>query len=129
MVVNQPYEVYTLAIGFFLNNRIWELMIMTGIAYIPIITMIIGSVVDAYTGGDDEGDRGSVALRHIEVGIIRIFCIMIFVLIPNGEPFSTNSVVYEENTCARDSFIGSLANGDNTNMFTAFSNLINDDMV
>jgi len=127
MVVNQPYEVYTLAIGFFLNNRIWDLMVMTGVAYIPVITMIVSSVVDAYTGGDDEGDRGSVALRHIEMGIFRIFCVMIFVLIPNGEPFSTNSVAYEENSCARDSFVGSLANSDKTNFYTAFGNLINEE--
>ena len=123
MVVNQPYEVYTLAIAFFLNNRIWDLMVMTGIAYIPVITMIVSSVVDAYTGGDDEGDRGSVALRHIEMGIVRIFCVMIFVLIPNGDPFSTNSVAYEENSCARDSFVGSLANSDKTTLYSTTGNL------
>ena len=127
MVVNQPYEVYTLAVGFFLNNRIWELMVMTGIAYIPILTMIVSSVIDAYTGGDDEGDRGSVALRHIEIGVVRIFCVMIFVMIPNGEPFSTQSVAYEENSCARDSFVGSLANSDKTSFYTSFGNIIKEE--
>lgn len=127
MVVNQPYEVYTLAIAFFLNNRIWDLMVMSGIAYIPVITMIVSSIVEAYTGGDDEGDRGSVALRHIEIGIVRIFCVMIFVLIPNGEPFTTSSVAYQENSCARDSFVGSLANSERTTFFTTFGNILNEE--
>ena len=105
MIVNQPYEVYTLALGFFLNNRIWELLIMTGVAYIPIIIMIINSVAGAYQGGDDEGDRGSVALRHIEMGILRIFVIMVFALIPNGTPFKTNNVTYEINSCVEDFII------------------------
>jgi hypothetical protein len=126
MVVNQPYEVYTLAIGFFLNNRIWDLMVMTGIAYIPVITMIVNSIVDAYSGGDDEGDRGSVALRHIEMGIMRIFFVMIFVLIPNGTPFSTQSVAYQQNTCAKDSFLGGISVGEETTFFTAVGNIFSD---
>ncbi len=125
MVVNDPFEVYTMLLGFFLNNRIWDLMVLTGLAYVPLLVLIVSSVSKAYQGGDDEGDRGSMALRYIEVGLIRIFVVMIFCLIPNGEPFETSAVRYNNYTCNAYDPLG-------TNEFIHFSpvkNLINAEKV
>lgn len=99
MIVNEVFEAYTMTLGFFLNNRIWELMLSTGVAYIPILITIVKSVSDAYQGGDDEGDRGSVALRHIEIGIARIFFVMVFCLFPTGTTMTAQSVAYNNSTC------------------------------
>ncbi len=99
MIINEPYEAYTMTLGFFLNNRIWELMLMTGVAYIPILVMVVKSITEAYQGGDDEGDRGSMALRYIEVGTIKIFVVMIFVMMPLGSPLTNQTVAYNNFTC------------------------------
>ncbi len=120
MIINEPLEAYTMSLGFFLNNRIWDLMLMTGVAYIPILLTVVGAVAKAYQGGDDEGDRGSVALRAIEVGLIRIFFVMIFVLIPNGDKFHSSSVAYSKYSCLSQDL------SDTTSMLNHGSSLISD---
>ncbi len=58
MIINEAYEAYTMLFGFFLNNRIWDLLIMTGAFAVPILIMVSKALVDAYQNGDDEGDSG-----------------------------------------------------------------------
>lgn len=102
MVINEAFEAYTMTLGFFLNNRIWDLMLMTGVAHIPILALFIKSMADAFQGGDDEGDRGSMALRFIQVGIVRILVVVVFCLAPNGTPLNVSSVTYSDNHCERE---------------------------
>lgn len=102
MIINEAYEGYTMLLGFFLNNRIWDLMIITGAFAIPILLMVAKAVVDAYKNGDDEGDRGSMALRYIELGTIKIVLVMVFFMMPLGEPLSVTSITYNDHTCKPD---------------------------
>ena len=99
MVINEAFEAYTMTLGFFLNNRIWDLMLMTGVAHIPLLILFVKSMSDAFQGGDDEGDRGSMALRFIQVGIVRILVVVVFCLAPNGTPLTATSVTYSEHQC------------------------------
>jgi TraG-like protein, N-terminal region len=99
MIINEAYESYTMLLGFFLNNRIWDLMLITGAFAVPILIMVVNAVAEAYRGGDDEGDRGSMALRYIELGTLKIAFVMIFFMMPLGEPLSVTSMSYNNHTC------------------------------
>ncbi|MCJ8315210.1 MAG: conjugal transfer protein TraG N-terminal domain-containing protein [Pseudomonadales bacterium] len=111
MIVNTAMEAYTMTLGFFLNNRIWDLLNMTGIAFLPIIIAVVKAFGQASAGGDDEGNKGIQALKHVEVDFMRIIPVMILCVFPLGPEMKIETINYASTTCAEANITNSIVGG------------------
>ncbi|GIC77597.1 conjugal transfer protein TraG N-terminal domain-containing protein [Moritella sp. F3] len=111
MLVNTAMEAYTITLGFFLNNRIWDLLNMTGIAFIPIIVSVVKAFGQASAGGDDEGNKGIQALKRVEVDFMRIIPVMILCVFPLGPEMKIDTINYASTTCAEANITNSITGG------------------
>ncbi|MEX0827790.1 MAG: conjugal transfer protein TraG N-terminal domain-containing protein [Haliea sp.] len=82
MGVSSYFEFVTTLFGWILYDRIWAVLVDTGIVFIPIIAMVVGNILDSHKGGDDEGSAALQSLKKIEADFIAMLGVLIFAGIP-----------------------------------------------
>lgn len=81
MVVDSKLELFTLLYGWLFYNSIWEVLVATGIVFLPFIGILLDTVASAYTS-EDSDDAGNTSLRAMEIE----FFIAFFVVLLSGVP-------------------------------------------
>lgn len=81
MGVDSKLELYTTLYGWLFYNSIWEVLVATGVVFLPFIGMIVDNVLSAYTSEDVES-AGNTTLRALEVDFFIAFFIILVAAVP-----------------------------------------------
>ena len=78
MIAVQSYpELYTTLLGWQLYDQLWELLTQTGLAYLPLIGLILRHMAEPYQSQETK-DAGNTSLRRMEVDFIRTLFVILF---------------------------------------------------
>lgn len=89
MVSNDLSDVFMLPLATYLSGEIWSILEATKLFLVPFIILMIAAIGQARKQGVDEGSSAIQAYKHIEVGIITMFVVMLFAC----KPLSSNGSV------------------------------------
>lgn len=81
MAVDSTLELYTTLFGWFFYNSIWELLVATGIVFLPFIGLLLDTVTRSYAGEEAE-EAGNSTLRILEVEIFVAFFVIVIAAVP-----------------------------------------------
>lgn len=81
MGLDSKLELYTTLFGWLFYNSIWEVLVATGIVFLPFIGMVVDTVISAYANEDGE-EAANTTLRILEVE----FFVAFFVVMMTGVP-------------------------------------------
>ncbi len=81
MGLDSKLELYTTLYGWLFYNSIWEVLVATGIVFLPFIGIVVDTVISTYSNEDAE-QAGNTSLRVLEVE----FFVAFFVLFMAGVP-------------------------------------------
>ena len=82
MGVASYLEFVTTLFAWILYKEIWAVLVDTGVVFIPIITMVLGNILNSHRAGDDEGSAAIQSLKKIETDFIAMLGVMVFAAIP-----------------------------------------------
>ncbi|WP_285275794.1 conjugal transfer protein TraG N-terminal domain-containing protein [Halopseudomonas bauzanensis] len=82
LVVTDYMEAPLLLLAWIVNNSLWNTLMMTGLAAVPFIAMMVSEWFRARREGDDEGNRGKVAINRIETGLYAMVLCYAFTCLP-----------------------------------------------
>jgi len=75
-------EFVTTLFAWILYKQIWAVLVDTGVVFIPIITMVVGNILNSHRAGDDEGSAAIQSLKKIETDFIAMLGVIVFAAIP-----------------------------------------------
>ena len=81
MAVDSTLELYTTLFGWFFYNSIWDLLVATGIVFLPFVGLLLDTVTRAYAGEDAE-EAGNTTLRILEVEFFVAFFVILIAAVP-----------------------------------------------
>ena len=82
MAVDSYIELFTTLYGWLLYNVIWDVMVETGLVFLPFLGIILDNFIEAFR--QDEGeDSVSDSLRNLEVDLVIAFLVVMVA----GNPF------------------------------------------
>lgn len=82
MGVASYLEFVTTLFAWIMYKNLWAVLVDTGLVFLPIITMMVGNIMESRKGGDDEGSAGIQSLKKIETDFYMMFFVMVFAAIP-----------------------------------------------
>lgn len=82
MGVASYLEFVTTLFAWIMYKNLWAVLVDTGLVFFPIITMMVGNIMESRKGGDDEGSAGIQSLKKIETDFYMMFMVMVFAAIP-----------------------------------------------
>ena len=82
MGVASYLEFVTTLFAWILYKQIWAVLVDTGVVFIPIITMVVGNILNSHRAGDDEGSAAIQSLKKIETDFIAMLGVIVFAAIP-----------------------------------------------
>lgn len=94
MSTDSYLEYVLLLLGWILNNGIWAIITSTGIFAIPIAFKLIGIWLKVREEGDDEGNKGALAVPRMEHAIYMSFLVILFCGIP-VMPIDLNTISFD----------------------------------
>lgn len=100
MVANSLPEIYTLVYGWFIFEKVWDVIVSTGLFWVPFIIVLIKTSVEARNAGSYAGNVGLLTLQRVETQIVAMLFVIFFACVPfksSGFNLSVNSVNYEKN--------------------------------
>ncbi len=81
MSVDSTLELYTTLFGWLFYNSIWEVLVATGIVFLPFLGIVIDTVITTYR--NEDGDEASnTSLRILEVEFFVAFAIIALAAVP-----------------------------------------------
>lgn len=92
MAVDSTLELYTTLFGWLMYNAVWEVLVATGIVFLPFIGMLLDAVIDSYSREEAES-AGASSLRTMEVQIFVGFFVVMMAGVP-GIPLSATDLSY-----------------------------------
>lgn len=92
MVVDSKLELFTTLFGWLFYNSIWEVLVATGIVFLPFIGMVIDTVISVYRNEDAE-EAGNTSLRVLEVDFFIAFFVLMIAASP-AIPLSATELSY-----------------------------------
>ncbi|MCQ4005146.1 conjugal transfer protein TraG, partial [Klebsiella pneumoniae] len=66
MSADSYLEYFLILLGWILNNAIWKTLLSTGLFALPIAGKVVATWLRTREEGDDEGNKGTLALVRIE---------------------------------------------------------------
>ena len=119
MTASHYLEYFVVFLGWLLNNAIWDIILSTGLFALPL-AIKLGSVwLRVREEGDDEGNKGTLALPRMEHLIYVAFVVILFCAIP-VQPLDIQSMQFDK---ARSKQCGvNIASPENT----GYGALVND---
>lgn len=94
MSTDSYLEYILLLLGWILNNGIWGIITSTGIFAVPIAFKLMGIWLKVREEGDDEGNKGALAVPRMEHAIYMAFLVILFCGIP-VMPIDLNSITFD----------------------------------
>lgn len=82
LIVFDYFSNALVALGWIINNAIWDVMNRTGITAIPFIAMIASEWYRARQEGDDEGNKGVLSINRIETRLYAMALVFLFTCQP-----------------------------------------------
>ena len=82
MTADSYLEMVLVLMGWLINNALWTIITTTGIFAIPLAFKIAGVWLKVREEGDDEGNKGALALPRIEHVIYVAFVVIMFCAMP-----------------------------------------------
>lgn len=92
MSVDSTLELYTTLFGWLFYNSIWEVLVATGIVFIPFLGIVITTVIDTYKNEEAE-EAGNTSLRILEVEFFVAFSVIALAAVP-ALPFSAANLSF-----------------------------------
>jgi hypothetical protein len=92
MSVDSTLELYTTLFGWLFYNSIWEVLVATGIVFIPFLGIVINTVIDTYKNEEAE-EAGNTSLRILEVEFFVAFSVIALAAVP-ALPFSASNLSF-----------------------------------
>ncbi|WP_404360467.1 conjugal transfer protein TraG N-terminal domain-containing protein [Methylotuvimicrobium sp. KM1] len=81
MGVSSYLEIYLTQFGWTMYNVFWDILIDTGLAYLPFIGMFLRNIVEPITSQEAK-DASSVSLRRIETDAVKMFAVLVIAIQP-----------------------------------------------
>jgi hypothetical protein len=69
-------------LGWIINNALWSVMVATGIAAVPFITLVLSEWFKARQEGDEAGTKGILTVNRIETRLYAIILAYAFTCLP-----------------------------------------------
>ncbi|HIG5943151.1 TPA: conjugal transfer protein TraG N-terminal domain-containing protein [Klebsiella pneumoniae] len=82
MSADSYLEYFLILLGWILNNAIWKTLLSTGLFALPIAGKVVATWLRTREEGDDEGNKGTLALVRIEHVIYVAFVVLMFCVTP-----------------------------------------------
>lgn len=82
MIVTDYMEAPLLLLGWIVNNTLWDTLMMTGLAAVPFVAMLVSEWFRARREGDDEGNKGKLAMNRIETSLYAMVLCYAFTCLP-----------------------------------------------
>lgn len=96
MNVGHPLEAFTTIFGWMQFQNLWDILVFSGIAFIPFLIIVIRAFVDNYTGQEAKaGSRKSVHMMEVE--IVKALSVVVLAAQPIW-PLALSELEFE-NTC------------------------------
>jgi TraG-like protein, N-terminal region len=81
MAVDSTLELYTTLFGWLFYNSIWEVLVETGIVFLPFLGILLDTIVKTYASEEAE-EAGNTSLRIIEVEFFVAFFVVMLAGVP-----------------------------------------------
>lgn len=81
MALDSKLELYTTLFGWLFYNSIWEILVATGIVFLPFIGMLVDAVLKSWTSEDAE-EAGNTSLRIMEAEFFVAFFVLMLTAVP-----------------------------------------------
>ena len=81
MAVDSTLELFTTLFGWLFYNAIWDVLVATGIVFLPFLGLLIDTIVRSYAGEDSE-EAGNTTLRILEVEVFMAFFVIMIAAVP-----------------------------------------------
>lgn len=92
MSVDSTLELYTTLFGWLFYNSIWEVLVATGIVFLPFLGIVISTVIDTYKNEESE-EAGNTSLRILEIEFFVAFSVIALAAVP-ALPFSATNLSF-----------------------------------
>ena len=76
MAVDSTLELYTTLFGWLFYNSIWDVLVATGIVFLPFLGILLDTIIRSYAGEDAE-EAGNTTLRIVEVEFFVAFFVIL----------------------------------------------------
>lgn len=81
MNVSSYLEIYLTQFGWSLYGLLWDILVQTGLAYLPFIAMLLRNIAEPIKSQEAK-DASSTSLRRIEIDIISMFTVIVLAVQP-----------------------------------------------
>ncbi|MBL4262798.1 conjugal transfer protein TraG N-terminal domain-containing protein [Vibrio fluvialis] len=100
MVVDSIIDVYGISMGFYTYNVLWDIFVLVGLVYIPIIAFITKEVSECLKSSMTDANTRT-ALRTVGIGMLSIIVVLNIALYPIV-PLAFDDVRYYARQCTSD---------------------------
>ena len=81
MAVDSTLELYTTLFGWLFYNSLWDVLVATGIVFLPFLGILLDTIIRSYAGEDAE-EAGNTTLRIVEVEFFVAFFVILIAAVP-----------------------------------------------
>ncbi|MGY6275088.1 conjugal transfer protein TraG N-terminal domain-containing protein [Methylomonas sp. MgM2] len=81
MSVSSYLEIYLTQFGWSLYGLLWDILVQTGLAYLPFIAMLLRNIAEPIKSQEAK-DASSTSLRRIEIDLISMFTVIVLAVQP-----------------------------------------------
>ncbi|MGL4858497.1 MAG: conjugal transfer protein TraG N-terminal domain-containing protein [Enterobacteriaceae bacterium] len=85
MTADSYLEFFLVFLGWLINNALWIIITTTGLFALPLVLKVAAVWLKVRTEGDDEGNKGTLALPRIEQVLYVAFVVILFCAMPFKE--------------------------------------------
>lgn len=115
VIVTNTFEQYTMLMGLHTMDTVIGVLTTSGLAYVPFVSALLISIVEAWSQGEDEGNAGELAVKFLRAKLIAMMPVFFLAFIPyaGSESISILSHAAPISAC-EESFIDSASPVDST---------------
>ena len=81
MAVDSTLELYTTLFGWLFYNSLWDVLVATGIVFLPFLGILLDTIIRAYASEEAE-EAGNTTLRIVEVEFFVAFFVILIAAVP-----------------------------------------------
>lgn len=82
MMTNSYLEYFLTLLAWVVNNGLWSVLTSTGLFALPLVFKVLGIWLKVREEGEDEGNKGSLAIVRIENALYGTFVVILFCCVP-----------------------------------------------
>ncbi|EGT3611595.1 conjugal transfer protein TraG [Morganella morganii] len=82
MMTNSYLEYFLTLLAWVVNNGLWAVLTSTGLFVLPLVFKVLGIWLKVREEGEDEGNKGTLAIVRIENAVYGAFVVIIFCCVP-----------------------------------------------